>query len=158
MPGVRRRLTRINLCTLLAATLMAATAMAGSRWRPSLPAAIPAALWEAALPEHLTITPERVTLGRDLFFDKRLSLDSSISCATCHDPRFGFSDGQRVSEGVGGKKGARHAPTVLNAMFNSEQFWDGRAATLEEQTRGPLTNRWKWRWLRPRRLWIASIR
>jgi cytochrome c peroxidase len=81
-----------------------------------------------------------VALGRKLFFDKRLSKDGTVSCATCHDPEHGYSDGKKVSEGVSGKKGARNAPTVLNAVFNEFQFWDGRAATLEEQSKGPMIN------------------
>jgi cytochrome c peroxidase len=106
----------------------------------SLPKGLPADLWEILVPPDNPVTPERVELGRKLFFDKRLSKDGTVSCATCHDPAKGFADGKKVSEGVGGKKGARNAPTVLNAVFNEFQFWDGRAPSLEEQSKGPLTN------------------
>ncbi len=105
-----------------------------------IPLGIPADLWEAMIPADNPMTEAKVALGRDLYFDKRLSVDNTVSCATCHDPRFAFTDGKPVSEGVGGKKGARNAPTVLNAMFNEEQFWDGRAKTLEEQVLQPLIN------------------
>ncbi|MCP3977804.1 MAG: c-type cytochrome [bacterium] len=87
-------------------------------------------------------TPEAVRLGRWLFYDTRLSIDETISCATCHRPEFGFSEPTPVSTGVEGKKGGRKAPPVLNMAFNIEahQFWDGRAATLEEQAIGPMIN------------------
>ncbi len=107
---------------------------------PFVPKGLPADLWELLVPPENPVTPEKVALGRKLFFDKRLSKDGTVSCATCHDPDHGFSDGKRVSEGVGGKKGARNAPTVLNSVFNEFQFWDGRAATLEEQSKGPMIN------------------
>lgn len=87
-------------------------------------------------------TPERVRLGRWLFFDPRLSIDGTISCATCHRAPHGFSEPAPVSTGVDGKKGGRKAPPVLNMAFNIEQsqFWDGRAASLEEQAVGPMIN------------------
>jgi len=87
-------------------------------------------------------TPESVRLGRWLFYDNRLSIDDTVSCATCHRPEFGFSEPTPVSTGVDGQKGGRKAPPVLNMAFNIEahQFWDGRAATLEEQAQGPIIN------------------
>lgn len=87
-------------------------------------------------------TPGTVRLGRWLFFDPRLSVDGSVSCATCHRPDHGFSEPTPVSTGVDGKTGARKAPPVLNVAFDIEQhrFWDGRAASLEEQAIGPLVN------------------
>jgi cytochrome c peroxidase len=105
-----------------------------------LPKSVPADLWELLVPPENPVTPEKVELGRRLFFDKRLSKDGTVSCATCHDPAHGFADDKKVSEGVQGKKGARNAPTVLNAVFNEFQFWDGRAPSLEEQSKGPMTN------------------
>jgi len=80
----------------------------------------------------------KIELGRKLFFDRRLSLDRMQSCASCHDPRKGFSDGRSRSVGRGGKRLARHSPSVLNAAYNSRQFWDGRAASLEDQAEGPM--------------------
>lgn len=85
-------------------------------------------------------TPETVALGRKLFYDKRLSANNSISCASCHNPRLNFTDHQPHSTGVGGKLGTRNAPTVLNAAYERAQFWDGRAKTLEEQVGGPMAN------------------
>jgi cytochrome c peroxidase len=110
------------------------------KYKPDLPPAIPADLWEMLIPEDNPMTEAKVALGRDLYFDKRLSVDNTVSCSTCHDPRTAFAESGSVSQGVGGKKGARNSPTVLNAMFNVEQFWDGRAKSLEEQAKGPLTN------------------
>ena len=79
-------------------------------------------------------TPAKIELGRKLFFDKRLSSDNSISCATCHDPSYGFADPHPVSIGVKGRHGERNSHTLLNIAFMSPLMWDGRAATLEEQT------------------------
>jgi cytochrome c peroxidase len=85
-------------------------------------------------------TVETIALGRELFFDPNLSLDRTVSCATCHDPQAAFSDGKKVSIGVGSKAGRRNAPTILNAAYNAIQFWDGRAASLEAQTLEPMKN------------------
>ncbi|HET7292913.1 MAG TPA: cytochrome c peroxidase [Vicinamibacteria bacterium] len=115
---------------------LAAALRAADTW----PRGLPKDLWELLVPPENPLSAEKVALGRKLFFDKRLSKDGTVSCASCHDPAHGFSDGKRVSEGVGGKKGARNAPTVLNAVFNEFQFWDGRAGSLEEQSKGPMTN------------------
>src|SRR5262249_46272231 len=96
------------------------------------------------------MTPEKIALGRYLFFDPILSGDNTISCATCHHPDLGFSDGRALSMGAGGKGLAfareggavirRAAPSIWNAAYNHRQFWDGRAADLEEQARGPITS------------------
>ena len=85
-------------------------------------------------------TADTVALGRRLYYDPILSADGTISCASCHGPQVGFTDRNPVSLGVGGKKGSRHAPTVINSVYNSEQFWDGRAPNLEEQAKGPIAN------------------
>ena len=81
-----------------------------------------------------------VDLGQKLFFDQRLSSDSAHSCASCHAPEQYFSDGLRVSKGVGERLGTRNAPSLLNAAYNSSQFWEGREPTLESQAARPLTN------------------
>ena|SRR5688572_15791646 len=94
----------------------------------------------AYVPEENPPTPARVALGRLLYFDKRLSIDQTVSCATCHDPAHGFAEPRATSTGVGGKLGARNAPTVLNRLFSKDQFWDGRAQDLEEQAHGPIVN------------------
>jgi cytochrome c peroxidase len=70
-----------------------------------------------------------------------LSADGKVSCSTCHDPKLAFADGKTVAEGIFGRRGARNSPTLLNAMFNTGQFWDGRADTLEDQAIQPLVNR-----------------
>lgn len=85
-------------------------------------------------------TDAKVRLGQQLYFDPRLSADCTVSCASCHDPKAGWADPRRVSEGVGGAKGTRNAPTVLNAGYNRVQFWDGRSPTLEAQAVGPIQN------------------
>jgi cytochrome c peroxidase len=92
------------------------------------------------LPRVAGVNPERVRLGRRLFNEKRLSGDNSVSCATCHDIQRGGVDGRARSLGVSGKLGAINTPTVLNASLNFALFWDGRAATLEEQVGGPIEN------------------
>src|SRR5205814_352814 len=82
----------------------------------------------------------KAELGRYLYFDRRLSSDGTVSCATCHDPAHGFTDAAAVSTGIRGQRGGRSAPTVINRAYSLAQFWDGRAATLEEQAKGPIAN------------------
>jgi len=103
---------------------------------------VPADVLPPEIPEDNPPTRAKVDLGQKLYFDARLSTDGTIACASCHDPRNGFADGRgkATSGGVGGALGTRNAPTVLNAAFLSSQFWDGRAATLEEQAVQPLMN------------------
>jgi len=86
------------------------------------------------------LTKERIELGKLLFFDKRLSGDDSISCATCHHPERGWTDLVPVSKAVGihGSIGPRNSPTILNVAYQNRQFWDGRVRTLEEQALGPI--------------------
>lgn len=83
-------------------------------------------------------TPQQIDLGRYLFFDPALSGDGSLSCASCHDPELGFSDGRGRSVGVTGEEVPRSAPTLWNVAFLKSFFWDARASTLEEQMEGPL--------------------
>lgn len=94
----------------------------------------------AALP--FRITPEKVRLGRWLFFDARLSADRTISCATCHRPEHGFSEPTPVSTGIRGQQGTRRSTPILNAAWPVSPFffWDGRAGSLTEQAKGPITN------------------
>jgi cytochrome c peroxidase len=100
----------------------------------------PAALTKSVIPPGNPLTPAVVSLGEKLFFDSRLSADSTVSCATCHDPARAFTDGRPVSIGIGGRAGQRNAPTILNALYNKTQFWDGRVDTLEHQAALPITN------------------
>lgn len=88
----------------------------------------------------LTNNPLRVRLGEMLFFDPMLSSDDSVSCASCHFLHSGGADGRARSLGVGGAEGTINAPTVFNVAFGFAQFWDGRAATLQEQVAGPIHN------------------
>lgn len=87
-------------------------------------------------------TPERIELGRKLYFDNRLSVNNSQSCNTCHDITGGKAgvDNQPTSPGALGQRGERNSPTVLNAGFHIAQFWDGRAKDLKEQAKGPILN------------------
>ncbi len=91
---------------------------------------------------RVKVTPERVRLGRWLFFDARLSRDGTVSCATCHHPEHAFSEPRAHSRGVGGLEGARKAPPIVNAAFTvfESYFWDGRARSLVEQAKGPIAN------------------
>jgi cytochrome c peroxidase len=92
------------------------------------------------VPETNPITKEAVQLGRSLFFDKRLSRDRSISCATCHDPKLAFTDARKVSVGVDGRVGDRRVPRIVNRAYGKSFFWDGRTLTLEEQVAMPIVN------------------
>ncbi|WP_419192907.1 cytochrome-c peroxidase [Kolteria novifilia] len=100
----------------------------------------PKGLDPVPVPDDNVMTHPKVELGKRLFFDPRLSLDNSTSCASCHDPKTGWSDGQPVSDGVKGKTGTRNAPTVMNAAYNYFQFWDGRSPSLEDQAMHPILN------------------
>jgi cytochrome c peroxidase len=82
----------------------------------------------------------KILLGKQLYFDTRLSKDNTVSCATCHDPSKGWSDAGPTSVGINGQKGGRRAPPVSNAAYIPLQFWDGRAPSLEEQAKGPIAN------------------
>ena len=93
-----------------------------------------------SVPEDNPVTPEKIELGRMLYFDKRMSSDKTVSCATFHDPHLGFTDQKPVSEGFNQLTGDRNAPSVINSSFNLFQFWDGRAPSLEEQAKGPIEN------------------
>jgi cytochrome c peroxidase len=101
---------------------------------------IPRGLVPVFFPPDNPYTPEKAELGWLLYFDKRLSADGTVACASCHDPKFAFTDGQALPTGIRGQKVPRHSPTVINRAFSVEQFWDGRAPTLEEQAKGPIAN------------------
>src|ERR1700758_5422212 len=100
----------------------------------------PVGATQAAIPGDNPQTPEKIARGQRLFFDGRLSADGSVACSTCHDPARAFTDGRPVSVGIHGRAGQRNAPTVLNALYNKAQFWDGRAKTLEDQAAFPIFN------------------
>ncbi len=133
--------------SVLAASDTAADDLPTSRLpQDTLPAelscdAIPLGLPSApAIPADNALSQQRVALGRRLFFDGRLSADGTISCATCHMPASGFASPDRVAVGVGGAAGRRNSPSILNRVFGTTFFWDGRTATLEEQALQPIEN------------------
>ncbi len=101
---------------------------------------VPLGLPPVPIPPDNPPTEETIALGRRLYYDPGLSVDGTISCATCHAPNLGFGDGKALSNGVDGKLGTRSAPTVVNAAYNTLQFWDGRSASLEKQAEGPMAN------------------
>lgn len=100
----------------------------------------PLGLPALTIPGDNPVTLETLALGKKLFFDPRLSGDSSVSCASCHSPEHGFSDGRKTALGMRKQTGNRNAPTVLNSAYSPLQFWDGRAASLEDQALGPIAN------------------
>ena len=100
----------------------------------------PSALTASVIPPASPLAPATVALGEKLFFDSRLSGDGTVACATCHDPARAFTDGRSTSVGIHGRISQRNAPTLLNALYNKTQFWDGRANTLEQQAALPITN------------------
>ena len=112
--------------------------------QPSVIAAstLPPIDWNArpieVIPKAKNLNPEKVSLGRDLFQDKRLSRTNSISCLSCHDLSLGGTERRRSSVGMNGLTKGVNAPTVFNSGLNFKQFWDGRADSLEEQIEGPI--------------------
>lgn len=156
-PTAASRRTRTGRRAVLQAAI-AGVALAGVAWagggRPRpLPAspdlASPRSLDQVGLPREATRalvpadnpqTAAKVALGQRLFFERRLSADKTVACSTCHDPSRAFTDGLPTSIGVGGGTGQRNAPTVLNALYDKTQFWDGRVNTLEDQAALPIVN------------------
>lgn len=134
---------------IVRAALVLVIALAGCRSPQQAPAKpigavvhieSPLGLPPVPVPSGNQPTVEAIALGRRLFYDRRLSVDDTLSCASCHNPQLGFSDGSRHSTGFRGQIGTRNAPTIVNAAFAPLQFWDGRAASLEEQAAGPIAN------------------
>jgi cytochrome c peroxidase len=118
----------------------------GSKAAPVLPVGravqikVPLGLPPVSAPSNNPPTAERISLGKRLYYDPILSVDGTVSCATCHGPAHGFTDNKPVSNGVQGKTGTRSSPTVINSAYNTLQFWDGRAPSLEKQAEGPIAN------------------
>ncbi len=104
---------------------------------------VPAGLPPVAsfIPASNPITKGKVELGKQLYFDQRVSKDSTVSCASCHDPAKGWTDNSKTSTGIKGQVGGRNAPTVLNTVYGRTMFWDGRAPSLEGQAQGPIQNK-----------------
>lgn len=105
--------------------------------RPRIPLGLDAFL---PVPQDNPLTAEKVALGRKLFHDKRLSRDGTVSCATCHEAQHAFADSRPLAIGVRGQKAPRRSPRIINRVYGRSFFWDGRAATLEEQVVGPIQN------------------
>src|SRR5947209_15117244 len=103
---------------------------------PKPPLGLPPIAW----PKDNPYSAAKVELGRLLYFDRRLSADETVSCASCHVPQKGFTDGLAVSTGIKSQMGGCSAPTVINRVYAMAQFWDGRAASLEDQAKGPIAN------------------
>jgi len=135
------RLNR-KISTGLVALAVFAVSVGGVRAQVPYKLKMPLGLQEQAafIPKDNPLTPEKIQLGKQLYFDKRLSADGTIACVTCHAPDKGFSDGRPTSVGIRGQVGGRNAPVTINRLFSQDQFWDGRAASLEEQALGPVQN------------------
>ena len=151
MPLVERTGPRLQRCILwlaVAASLFAGAVLTdiavrsepGANERSALAAMKDAYRRPTTLPETAAnpITPEKIALGERLFSEKRLSLDGSKSCASCHDPSLAFTDGAPLGRGVPGTLLDRHTPMIWNLAWSRSFFWDGRADTLEQQARGPI--------------------
>ncbi len=123
-------MTKFNF--LLTAVALASSVSVAAAW-DVLPA-------EAPAPANNPTTPAKVALGKMLYHDPRLSSTGTVSCASCHNVMLGGEDNRPNSMGVNGQTGGRSAPTVWNSAFNTVQFWDGRAESLEAQAAGPVTN------------------
>ena len=105
-----------------------------------LPAGLDAAQANVYIPENNPMTRAKIELGRQLYFDERLSSDNTISCASCHDPLQGYGAETAFGIGVRGQQGGRNSPISYNRILSKSQFWDGRAGSLEEQAVGPVAN------------------
>lgn len=127
------------LAGLLVGSLVAPAADGADAEAEAEPA-VPLGLPPVYFPEDNPYSKAKVELGRLLYFDKRLSTDNTVACATCHSPEKGFTDAAPVSTGINGQKGGRSAPTVINRAYSTAQFWDGRAPSLEAQAVGPIAN------------------
>lgn len=129
---------RFSLTLLAGGLLLAANQAAASDLRERANAIF------APIPDQVSevrgksVNPDQAMLGHKLWFDPRLSRSHVISCNTCHNLSIGGSDNVTTSIGHGWQKGPRNSPTVLNAVFNAAQFWDGRAKDLQEQAKGPV--------------------
>ncbi|MBK8583682.1 MAG: cytochrome-c peroxidase [Flavobacteriales bacterium] len=119
---------------------------AGQAWNGPTPYQLVFPSWATApmhvlaIPEDNPLTVEGIALGRKLFYEKALSNDYSMSCATCHQQEFAFTDPRTVSLGTDGSPGRRNSMAVINPAWDQQFFWDGRAASLEAQALGPVAN------------------
>jgi len=126
---------RWSLFSLALAAQLAAAGLAENE-----PFQAPRGLKPVPVPADNPMTAAKVELGKQLFFDPRLSSDNTVSCASCHDPKKGWSNGSRFATGVRSQVGGRSAPSIINSAYSDLQFWDGRAHLLEGQALGPIAN------------------
>lgn len=142
---------RIAICVFLGTGFLNVAAAEEARRAPGIPKDtlprvidinhIPSGLSSKRLiPRDNPLTPERVALGRRLFFEGRLSRSGKLACASCHQPEHGFASPDAKAVGVDGQVGKRNAPSLLNRAYGRSHFWDGRAASLEEQALKPIAN------------------
>ncbi len=141
LPGLRNR-HRLALVGVVSAALTG-DVMAETAPAPLLPVSALTSIFRRPVgspphPADNVPSAEKVALGKRLFFEKRLSADNTISCATCHDPKRGFSDGRRTARGITRIARPRNTPTLWNLAWAKSFYWDGRKATLEEQARVPI--------------------
>ena len=143
----RKAMHAVDTFSLTVLLIVSVTAMSGCKHTvsnipvgPAIEIHAPLGLPAVPIPADNPPTVDTIALGRMLFYDKRLSRDDSIACASCHKPELDFSDHVPVALGVAGKIGVRNAPTIENAAYLPLQFWDGRASSLELQAAGPIAN------------------
>lgn len=105
-----------------------------------LPEALQSGQSQVFIPQDNPLTLAKIELGRQLYFDRRLSKNSEVSCADCHHPQFGYAKDTQFGVGVGQQTGNRNSPVAYNRLFSRAQFWDGRADSLEAQAIGPIAN------------------
>ena len=129
----------MNRTPIPALMFLAAAVCASAQQPPPVPL-FSAETIQSFTPPDNPITDAKAKLGDMIFDEKRVSSDNSVACNTCHSPRNGFTTHTPTSRGVGDQLGKRNAPSILNAMFYKSMFWDGRAATLEEQATLPILN------------------
>lgn len=129
-----------SLGTQAALMLLGSIPLASTSAQDDFALAVPKSMGVMKVPSDNPVTKAKVELGKQLYFEPRLSRDNTISCASCHDPEKGWSNGEQFATGFNKQVGGRNSPTVLNTGFQRFQFWDGRAGSLEEQALGPIQN------------------
>jgi len=131
-------LTAVATACAVASTIRASRSGASPKSEHQV--GFPAELYARSIPPDNPQTPAKIALGQALFVEQRLSADNLQHCEGCHNYALGFTDQKKTSVGIDQQVGRRNAPTILNAMFNTSQFWDGRTQTLEEQAKSPILN------------------
>jgi len=146
MATVSRRFVfrHLSAALLMGAALSACQSNSDVNMPPAAksdPLVVPTGFKRPPIPADNPLTAEKVTLGRYLFYETKLSKDNTLSCASCHSASASFSDvGKQVSFGVNHQQGTRNAPSLVNIAYDTTFFWDGRAHTLEQQATMPITN------------------